>query len=212
MTLLTPIDILSRWLHVITACVLTGCAFFAIFLLPVALLGLEAELRAVAKLRVRRPFKIIVHASVAFLLLSGAYNAVRNWHLYNQWPGVTHGIFGVHLLLGLAVMTMLLIALAGKAPKPSSPSLMQWALILAFLAVLAASTLKWAREYGHDHPKTSFQHPNLARLAPPRSGRPAGALSCDSEECPCGATATRGERDDLVQPALVTLAEHSHVA
>lgn len=150
---MTLINIFSRWLHVITGCVLIGCSFFAYFLLPIALKGLEPEPRAAAAARVRRPLKIVVHASITFLLLTGGYNAWRNWHLYNQWPGVTHGIFGVHLLLGLAVMTLQLVILAGAAPRPSSRSMMKWALILAFLTVLAASTLKWAREWGHDHPK-----------------------------------------------------------
>jgi len=165
MTLIIVINIFVRWLHVITACVLIGSAFFVYFLLPAALCGLDPEPRAAAALRVRRPLKIVFHAGITLLLLTGAYNAVRNWHLYNEWPGVTHGIFGLHVLLGLAVMTLQVILLAGNTPRPPSRSLMRWALILAFLTVLAASTLKWAREYGHDHPKlqppitmTDFSH------------------------------------------------------
>jgi uncharacterized membrane protein len=145
-TLISVINILARWLHVITACILIGCAFFVYFLLPFALCGLDPEPRAAAALRVRRPLKIVVHAGITLLLLTGAYNAVRNWNQYNQWPGVTHAIFGIHVLFGLAVMTLLLILLAGPAPRASGRMLMKWALILAFLTVLAASTLKWARE------------------------------------------------------------------
>jgi len=147
MSALTPVDILCRWLHVITGCVLIGCAFFAFFLLPVALRGLEPPSAVAAALRVRRPFKIIVHGGVTLLLLTGVYNAIRNWHVYNQWPGITHGLFGVHLLLGLTVMALLLMALAGPAPRASARTLMKWALILAFLTVLAGSTVKWAREH-----------------------------------------------------------------
>ncbi len=149
---MTLINILARWLHVMTACVLIGCAFFAFFLLPIALRGLEPERRLAALLQVRRPLKMVVHAGVLLLLLSGAYNAVRNWHIYNQWPGITHGIFGIHVLLGLGVMTLQLIALAGKIPRPSAATMSRWALILAFLTVLAGSTLKWARERAHDRP------------------------------------------------------------
>jgi uncharacterized membrane protein len=153
MSPMTPVDILCRWLHVSSACVLIGCTFFAFFLFPIALRGLVSEAREAAALRVRRPLKIVVHAGITFLLLTGVYNAVRNWHIYNQWPGITHGLFGVHLLLGLAVMALLLMVLAGPAPKPSGRMLMKWALILAFLTILAGSTTKWAREWGHDHPK-----------------------------------------------------------
>lgn len=146
MYLSLPINILARWLHVITACVLIGCSFFAFFLLPLALRDLEPEQRAAASMRVRRAFKMVVHSGILLLLLTGAYNAVRNWSMYDRWPGVTHGIFGIHLLLGLGVMTLQLLVLAGAAPRPSSRMMMKWALILAFLTVLAASTLKWARE------------------------------------------------------------------
>jgi uncharacterized membrane protein len=153
MTPMIIFNILVRWIHVITACVLIGCAFFSVVLLPIALRGLDADSRLKATLAVRRVFKMIVHTGALLLLLSGAYNAVRNWPIYNQWPGITHGIFGMHLLLGLAVLTLLIVVLVGRNPRPSSPSMMKWAMILAFLTVLAGSTLKWARERAHDHPK-----------------------------------------------------------
>jgi uncharacterized membrane protein len=153
MTPMIVLGIFIRWLHVITACVLIGCAFFSVVLLPIALRGLDSDSRLKAVLAVRRPLKMVVHPGILLLLLTGAYNAWRNWPIYNQWPGITHGIFGMHLLLGLAVMTLQLVVLTGRNPKPSGRSMMKWALILAFLTVLAGSTLKWARERAHDPPK-----------------------------------------------------------
>jgi uncharacterized membrane protein len=153
---MTPIIVLSifvRLLHVITACVLIGCSFFSVILLPIALRGLDADARLKAGLALRRPLKMIVHPGILLLLLTGSYNAWRNWPIYNQWSGITHGIFGMHVLFGLGVMTLVLVTLAGRNPRPSSRGMMKWALILAFLTVLAGSTLKWAREWAHDHPK-----------------------------------------------------------
>jgi uncharacterized membrane protein len=152
-TAITILNIFLRWLHVITACVLIGCAFYSVVLLPIALRGLDPDSRLKASLAVRRALKMVVHPGILLLLLTGGYNSWRNWPIYNQWPGITHGIFGMHLLLGLAVMTLQLIVLAGRNPKPSGRSMTKWALILAFLTVLAGSTLKWARERAHDHPK-----------------------------------------------------------
>ena len=43
----------------------------------------------------------------------------------------------------------------------------------------------------------------LERFAPPRSGRSEGALFCNTDECPFGATATREERHNMMQTALV---------
>jgi hypothetical protein len=40
------------------------------------------------------------------------------------------------------------------------------------------------------------------RVASPRRSRPAGALYDAAKACPCRATATRGEREDVMQPAL----------
>jgi len=154
---MAPLDVLNvflRWFHVISACVLIGCAFFSVVLFPIALRGLDPESRLKAMLALRRPLKMVVHPGILFLLVTGAYNAWRNWPIYNQWPGITHGIFGMHLLLGLAVMSLQLVFLAGRNPKPSGRSMAKWALIFAFLTVLAGSTLKWARERAHDHPKT----------------------------------------------------------
>jgi hypothetical protein len=44
--------------------------------------------------------------------------------------------------------------------------------------------------------------PGEEPVASPRSGRPEGALFDAAEKCPFGATATREEREDVVQPAL----------
>jgi hypothetical protein len=51
-----------------------------------------------------------------------------------------------------------------------------------------------------DAPQKAEHRPcnGLERIASPRSGRPAGALLDTAKECPCGATATRGKRYDVM--------------
>lgn len=153
MTPWTPVDIFFRWLHVVTACVVFGCAFFMRVLLPIGLRSLDADAREATFLRLRRAFKVVVHPGILLFLISGIYNAVRNWHTYNQWPGITHGLFGLHLLLALTIFTISIILLAGPKPIPGHAKWMKINIVLFFLTVAFASTLKWAREYAHDHPR-----------------------------------------------------------
>ena len=117
------------------------------------MIPLDPETREATFLRLRRGFKFVVHPGILLFLISGTYNAIRNWPTYNRWPGVTHGLFGIHLLLGLIILTMWLILLAGREAKPNHAKWMKITIVLLFITVGAASTLKWAREYAHDHPR-----------------------------------------------------------
>ena len=140
------VDILSRYLHVISACLLFGGAFFMRVVLPAGTGPLDAEGREGTLLRCRRAFKMIVHPTVLLFLVTGAYNFWKNMGRYKSNPGLMHGLFGLHLLLALAVMAILLWLLAGREAKRNTAWWLQMAVVLTFLAVLAASTLKWARD------------------------------------------------------------------
>ncbi|MDB5289544.1 MAG: hypothetical protein JWL69_785 [Phycisphaerales bacterium] len=153
MDALTAVGIFSRWLHVITACVLIGSAFFLQVILPMGLRGLDAAMQEGVLLRCRRGFKLVVHSSLLLLLLTGSLNAWRAWGDYSRRPGITHGVFGLHVLLGLGALVLLIIALAGREAKPSRQGWVKVSLVLLFLAVAAASTLKRLREWAHDHPR-----------------------------------------------------------
>jgi uncharacterized membrane protein len=135
-----------RYIHIITACVLLGGAFFFRVLLPIGVKDLDPEARETVLLRSRRGFKMIVHSAFFLLLLTGAYSAVLYWPIYTLWPPVMHGLFGLHLLLGLLGLILLMIVTAGPQPLRSYMSIAKVALIVIFLAVLAASVLKWERE------------------------------------------------------------------
>lgn len=149
--------IFVRWLHVITACVVIGAVFFVYFLLPISTRNLEAPVAEAVFGRLRRTFKIVIHACVLLFLLSGIYNAWRAWHWYTVYPGLLHGIFGMHLLLAVIALTLLMIAFAGRDPRPLRRGLLRWALLAMILAVGAASTLKAGREWVMLHPRTN--HP-----------------------------------------------------
>lgn len=142
-----------RWLHVITACVVVGCAFFMQVIVPIGLRGLEPSVAEAAFLRARRGFKFVVHPGILLFLISGIYNAIAAWPDYNHWahPGLTHSLFGLHILLALIAWTILLYVLAGREPRPGSRTLTKVNLVVLALTVAAASTLKIVHGYAHDH-------------------------------------------------------------
>jgi uncharacterized membrane protein len=153
MDAITAISVFSRWVHVITACVLIGSVFFLQVVLPAGLRGLEPGTAEGVLARCRRGMKLIVHSSLLLALLTGAFNAWRAWGDYSRRPGITHGVFGLHVLLGLGALVLLMIALAGRGAKPARQSWITVSLILLFVAVADASALKRLREWAHDHPR-----------------------------------------------------------
>jgi uncharacterized membrane protein len=141
------LGVLSRWLHIIPACLAIGGAVFIRFILPVGLGILEPEQQKAVYLRCRRVFKMLIHTSILLLLLSGTYNAIANWPKYKLAVPTSHMFFGLHVLLGLAVFTISLILLAGKEPPQMHKKWMAVNVVLMMLVVAAGSTLKWVRDH-----------------------------------------------------------------
>jgi uncharacterized membrane protein len=140
--------ILFRFLHVATACVAVGGVFFIRVVFPVGLKSLDSESSRTVLLRTRRVFKMVVHTCILLLLISGTYNAILNWSGYTQaGPGVGHGLFGLHLLLALIVFGLALWMLAGAEPPADHQKWMAVNVVLVFLTIAAASTLKYVREH-----------------------------------------------------------------
>jgi uncharacterized membrane protein len=142
--------VLSRWLHIIAASLAIGGAFFMRIVLPLGLSAIESpELRRAVFLRCRRGFKMTVHPCILFLLLSGTYNLIQNREAYHQTLSLSHGLLGLHVLLGIAVFTLAIIVLMGNEPPAWHRQAMAINLVLLALVVLAGSTLKWVREHPH---------------------------------------------------------------
>jgi uncharacterized membrane protein len=138
--------VLSRWLHIMAACLAIGGVFFMRFILPCATRLLESEQQKQVLLRARRLFKRVVHSSILVLILSGIYNTYLAWDKYTLDPAVLHPLWGTHVLLGLIVFAIALYVLAGAEPPASHRTLMAVNFAILLLAMAAASTLKWARE------------------------------------------------------------------
>ncbi len=146
------IRILSRWLHVIAAVVVVGGVFFMRVILPLAAAELEEAGRGRLIGRCRNVFKRVVHTGILLLTLTGAYNsvallrAIRANPVLHSHLGLLHGLWGMHMLCGLAAFVISLIVLAGQAPKPRHRSLTTANLILLLAVILLASALKQVRD------------------------------------------------------------------
>ena len=140
--------IISRYLHVVPAMLVVGGLVFMRLILPGALerSGLSPEARDALFLRCRRAFKMIVHTSIALLLLSGAYNSYRLFTGQYKGAPIFHALWGSHLVLALVVFALAIVVTKGERPPASHRSLSAAALGLLLLLVLIASTLKQLRE------------------------------------------------------------------
>ena len=153
------LDILFRYIHVVAACVAVGGAFFMRFILPQGTRDLDAEKKDYVFLRSRRAFKMVVHTSILAFLVSGIYNAIKLFPQYKANPPLLHGLWGVHLLMGLAVFAISIVLLKGVEPPRSHRGWMKANVALMLLTILAASTLKWARERENAQPRTPASLP-----------------------------------------------------
>jgi uncharacterized membrane protein len=149
--------ILSRWLHVISACLAIGGVFFIRFIVPRGLMLLDETLRQQVLLAVRRNFKMVVHTVILLLLITGIYNTWLAWDKYQLDKAVLHALWGTHILLAGLAITIALYVLAGPEPPRSYRKLMAFNFAILLLAVAAASSLKWARERAMaDHPANAL--------------------------------------------------------
>ena len=146
MTVQAVLDILFRYVHVVAACLAVGGAFFMRFLLPVGTRDLDPEKKEHVFLRSRRAFKLVVHSAILALLVSGTYNAIRLWPQYGVNHLRLHPLWGAHLFLALAVFTISIYLLRGIEPPRRHRGWMKANVVLMLLAILAAGSLKWARE------------------------------------------------------------------
>jgi uncharacterized membrane protein len=139
-------DVLFRYIHVVAACLAVGGAFFIRFILPRGTRDLDAEGKEYVFLRSRRAFKLVIHCAITALLISGTYNAIRLWPQYgvNHWK--LHPLWGAHFLLALTIFTISIALLRGVEPPRKHRGWMKANVILMLVAILAASTLKSARE------------------------------------------------------------------
>lgn len=136
-------DILLRWLHVVSACLLVGAAFFYAMTSRGASGPPDDGLDAHAT----RVLKMLARAAILVLLATGIYNMLLNRAAYHQNLPLTHALLGSHALLALIILAALEIGLSTRRSKQARAAWMAIALVLMLLTVAVASSLKYAREH-----------------------------------------------------------------
>jgi uncharacterized membrane protein len=138
--------VLSRWFHIMSAVLVIGGTFFMRVILPLGLAQADPASREAVFLRCRRVFKMLVHTCILFLLLSGAFNTWRACDDYKLNRPLMPGLWGTHFFLGLTAMVIALILLAPKQPPKWHKTGAAINLVILFLAVAIASTLKYVHD------------------------------------------------------------------
>lgn len=138
--------VILRWLHIIPAAIAIGGTIFMRFVLPAATRSLGDAQAAEVFLRARRVYKIMLHASILFLIITGVVNSIRFYPAYVQHRPLAIGLWHTHMFLAVIVFVISFWSLAGKAPPASHRTAAMVNVILLLLLVAVSSTLQYVRQ------------------------------------------------------------------
>jgi putative copper export protein len=139
--------LISRWIHLTAVIVAVGgTVFLRLVLHPSATSALAVDTHDSLKSVLIRRWARVVHIAIAFILLSGLYNAVVMFPQHTDQP-LYHAIFGIKFLLALALF-FFAIALTGKsaaftAIRNKAPQWMMVNIVLAGIIVLLSNILRY---------------------------------------------------------------------
>jgi uncharacterized membrane protein len=138
--------VILRWLHIIPAAIAIGGLIFMRFVLPPAIRPLPDDQSREVFLRARRIFKIMIHASILLLIISGVINSIRFYPQYVQHRPLAIALWHTHMFLAVVVFVISFWSLAGKAPPASHRAAAMVNVILLLLLVAISSSLQYVRQ------------------------------------------------------------------
>ncbi|HEV7279165.1 MAG TPA: hypothetical protein VGN57_03035 [Pirellulaceae bacterium] len=107
------LDLVLRWLHILSACILVGGSFFMYFAWFPGLAQVSEAARGEALAKVRRGWAMWVGIASGLILISGFYNVAMASIRYDVGP-VYNGLVALKIVLGLALM-FLASVLSGRS-------------------------------------------------------------------------------------------------
>jgi len=146
--------VILRWLHIIPAAIAIGGLIFMRFVLPAAIRPLPDDQSREVFLRARRIFKIMIHASILFLIISGVINSIRFYPQYVLHRPLAIALWHTHMFLAVIVFVISFWSLAGKAPPASHRAAAMVTVILLLLLVAVSATLQFVRQTPVSGPST----------------------------------------------------------
>lgn len=139
-------DLVFRWMHILSAAILVGGAFFMRFSLAPLLARQSAETRQSLLALWRPGWARLVMLASGLLLMSGLINAVLNIQRYRYAEAPYHALVAVKLVLALVVFWLSAV-LSGRSDNANKfrEKLTQWLnlnLIFAILVVALGGYMK----------------------------------------------------------------------
>lgn len=131
--------LIMRWIHIVSAVVVVGSIFFYwVALRPVLPRILSEEQQDPFRTALMRRWKMLIHPSILFFLISGLYNYLAVTRFQHDDQPLYHILFGVKFLLAIVVFALALVATSTRAWSVNlrKSSGLWGALVLTSLAVV----------------------------------------------------------------------------
>ncbi len=138
--------VIVRWLHIIPAAIAIGGLIFMRFILPAAIRPLPDDQGREVFLRARRIFKIMLHASILFLIITGVINSIRYYDFYKATKPLGIALWHTHMFLAVIVFVISFWSLAGKEPPKSQRTAATVNVILLLVLVAVSAALSYVRQ------------------------------------------------------------------
>jgi uncharacterized membrane protein len=142
------LDGVLQWLHVLAAVLAVGGVFFLRFVLCPALKKLPAEQEATKTQLLQsvvRIFKMVIHSSIAVLIITGVIRLVQTWSLLTGPKGYI-ALLHTKLLLAVVLFVIaIMLTLPGAQPNYFQRGRDKWLLInflLGAVIILISATLR----------------------------------------------------------------------
>lgn len=136
-----------RWVHIVSACLLIGGTFFYAAVLasgPVAAGESVEDARAVFA---RRSLQMLARLLVVLLIATGVYNIILNHVAYERSLPLSHLLIGPHALLAVVILGALEVGLSKRRAPAARRGWLWTTVVLMFITVAIASSLKYVREH-----------------------------------------------------------------
>lgn len=149
------IDGVLQWLHVLSAVLAVGGVFFLRFVVCPALRKLPPERESVKGPLLQsmmRIFKMVVHTSIAVLILTGLHRFFKILPLIKGWSEY-HMLLGIKILFALVLFFLaIMLTLPSQQPNYFQRNRDRWLVInfvLGALIILISCTLRRMWDYPH---------------------------------------------------------------
>lgn len=163
------VDLVFRWAHILAAIFAVGGLFFMRVALHPTVMQLDEATRKQVQQQVRARWAMVVHLSIAFLLISGLYNFAMLEVRY-QLPKYYHALWGTKFLLALVIfyISESLVGRSARADRmrAKAGTWMSLNLTLAIVVVLISGVLRQADKKPKDETPPPVEAPIAAGWLP----------------------------------------------